>query len=64
MAHGHSWPFMTSPSQLLDHTTHVEYYTQAGRPHPRKDIDKLERVQRRATRMIPEIRVRGPFGTI
>ena len=34
----------------------VEYALQFWPPHLRRDIDKMERVQRRATKMIPEIR--------
>ena len=34
---------------------HLEYCFQAWHPHLQKDIDNIEKVQKRATRMIPEI---------
>ena len=35
---------------------HLEYYTQAWRPYRKKNVDMLERVQRRATKMIKKFR--------
>ena len=35
---------------------HVEYCVQARRPYHKKDIDKLQRIQRRPTKIIPELR--------
>ena len=34
----------------------MEYFIQAWRPYRKKDIDKLERIQRRAAKIIPEFR--------
>ena len=35
---------------------HLEYCIQAWRPYRKKDIDTLERIQGRVTKMIPELR--------
>ena len=35
---------------------HLDYCIQAWRPYRKKNIDTLERIQRRATKMIPELR--------
>ena len=35
---------------------HLEYCIQAWRQYRKMDIDKLERIQRRTTKMIPELR--------
>ena len=35
---------------------HLEYFIQAWRPYRKKDIDRLERIRRRATKFIPERR--------
>ena len=34
---------------------HLEYCYQAWRPQMQKDVDRIEKVQRRAIRMMPEI---------
>ena len=35
---------------------HLEYCIQAWNPHLRKDVDMIEKIQRRATKLIPELR--------
>ncbi len=35
---------------------HLEYCTHAWRPYRRKDIDMLDKIQRRATKLIPGLR--------
>ena len=35
---------------------HIEYCVQAWRPYYQKDVDNWEKIQRRATRMMDELR--------
>ena len=43
---------------------HLDYCIQAWIPHLRKDIDQLEWVQRRATRMIPGMQTHDGTKTV
>ena len=43
------------PCKALVRASHLDYCIQAWRPHFRKDVDKLKRVQKRATRMIERV---------
>ena len=43
---------------------HLEFCIQAWRPYRKKDIDKLERIKRTATKMIPELRDRKSLITM
>ena len=36
--------------------THLQYCIQEWRPYRKKDIDKLERIKRTASKMFPELR--------
>ena len=38
-------------------SSHLEYCIQARRPYRKKDIDMLEKIQWRATKVIPKLRV-------
>ena len=40
---------------------HLDYRVQAWKPHLRKDVDKLEKVQKRATKMIEGLEGLGYF---
>ena len=43
---------------------HLEHAVQFWYPHLRRDIDKMEKLQRRATKMIPEIRITSESRTL